>query len=76
MTDEIRLETLGDLLDHGYTFDLWCSRCNQGGSTTAERFIDRLGRGHSSDVSRFIRCRACRGKDLEIKMMPPTTSAT
>lgn len=68
---EITLSTLGDLLDHGYCFDLWCPRCERGSTVPIEPFVAKLGRGHGLSVSHVVRCKECGQKGIEVRLRGP-----
>jgi hypothetical protein len=69
---KIVMDTLGKLADRGYQFNLWCCTCRSGRLVSCESMRQRLGSDHSHYVVGKFRCKDCNGKDIEVRVSPPT----
>lgn len=66
----IRVETVGDMLDHGYTLQAWCNVCRTGRAVDLHRVVMRIG---GDVLPRHVRlkCAGCHGRDVSISIASP-----
>ncbi len=62
------ISTLGQLLDKGYSFNLWCLECRRGGISPIAPFVDKLGRDHPIYVRGHAKCGR---KNAEVRIQAP-----
>ncbi|PDT80588.1 hypothetical protein [Sinorhizobium sp. BJ1] len=67
----VAIETLGDMLDDGYRFNVWCLKCKRGRLLPVQPFVDKLGRDHELYVADHIKCSKCGGKNIELRLQAP-----
>lgn len=65
------IETLGDMLDDGYRFNVWCLDCKRGRLIPVRPFVEKLGRDHPIYVADHVKCGKCGGKSVEVRIQPP-----
>ena len=59
------IQSLGDLLDHGYAMDAYCGTCARGFLVDLHALAEALGRDHSHLSSPLpIKCDSCGNDDL------------
>jgi hypothetical protein len=72
----IAIDTLGAMLDDGYRFNVWCRGCERGALISVEPFVKKLGRQHHIDVTGHVKCSKCGGKNISLKLQPPSRPAS
>ncbi|KQW62846.1 MULTISPECIES: hypothetical protein [unclassified Ensifer] len=65
------ISTLGQLLDKGYSFNLWCLDCSRGGISPIAPFVMKLGRDHPIYVRGHAKCSKCGRKNVEVRIQAP-----
>lgn len=59
------IQSLGDLLDHGYAMDAYCGTCARGFRVNLQSLAESLGRDHPHLTRPLpIRCNSCGSDDL------------
>ena len=70
----IVIETLGDLLDHGYGLSAACRACGRHGRVDVAGAAERLGRSRSYVGGRLpLGCGACGSRDVSLAVLAPGT---
>ena len=72
----IRTDTLGGLLERGYSVTAHCHSCRHSSVLDLARLAERLGRGFvavgdPNPLVRLLRCQKCQGKSLGLIISPP-----
>lgn len=81
MTGRTAIETIGDLLDGGYSLHAYCERddCRHSSRLDLDALAARLGRDHGAlhrDLVPHLRCSACgEAVRLSLRMAPPASRA-
>jgi hypothetical protein len=63
----ISISTIGDFIDAGYSYTVFCDDCDRHNNLNLEALAERLGREHSAlagDLSRRMRCKGCGSKRM------------
>ena len=71
MTMKISINTIQELIDHGFTVDIYCHnpRCHHRAELDLKQLRDRLGPDQSllvDDIKHKLRCGKCGGKEFEV----------
>lgn len=71
MSEEIRINTLGTMLDNDMRMNAWCFRCQKGREMDLAALVRKLGRDHPINISGRLRCSRCGSKETSITISPP-----
>lgn len=74
MSEEIRIDTLGAMLDNDMGMNAWCSRCQKGREMDMGELIAKLGRNHPIGIAGRLRCSRCGSKEVSITIKAPVPS--
>lgn len=77
--DPLVINTLGAIVDGDYSLTAYCydMECQHSAALDVEALAKRLGREHGSmrwDLVPKLRCTKCGGKDVGLRLAPPTGS--
>lgn len=72
----IRTDTLGGLLDRGYSVAAHCHSCRHSSPLDLAGLVEQLGAdfvavGNPNPLVRVLRCQKCGSKDLGLILSPP-----
>ncbi|XWN29994.1 MAG: hypothetical protein ROR55_21230 [Devosia sp.] len=64
------IETIGDLIDHGYSLHGHCLACKRSAEVDLEAMATKLGRDRSYIGNLPLRCQVCGNRDVKCTIDP------